>query len=196
MAGKELAVEAAAEMTGVASGVLLLAVLLVAGADAAADGVTLGGLLPLDWSTDVTWLVEAATTAAVALDAGAVELAALEATAGAADAAASSVPCAVAVLSVATVLVLATLMVPLPLPEEALFSLVLAAGISSLDLAAFLLDIGFCFVLPGALRWMGLVSTAPETSEKGTKPGATAGAGCIAAGRLPGVKLALGLLVG
>jgi hypothetical protein len=75
--------------------------------------------------------------------------------------------------------------------------LLLVAGSSSVDLFAFLLlEIGFCFVPLGCFRCGAAALPLPTTSEKGVKPGATDGACCVAAGKLPGVKLAFGLLVG
>jgi hypothetical protein len=75
-----------------------------------------------------------------------------------------------------------------------LVSIVLETRFSALDFVVFLLDTGFCLELPGALRCKGLL--LPSIAENGVKPGATAGAGWAAAGRLPGLKLAFGLLVG
>jgi hypothetical protein len=73
----------------------------------------------------------------------------------------------------------------------------LTLGTSLVGLAAFLAETGFCLVVPGALRCSGLVVVSPPViSEKGTKPGATAGAGWAGKALLPGMKLALGLLVG
>lgn len=75
--------------------------------------------------------------------------------------------------------------------------LLLVAGSSSVDLFAFLLlEIGFCFVPLGCFRCGAVALPLPTTSEKGVKPGATDGACWVAAGKLPGVKLAFGLLVG
>jgi len=75
-----------------------------------------------------------------------------------------------------------------------LVSIVLEAGFSAVDFVVFLLETGFCLELPGAFRCKGLL--LPSIAENGVKPGATAGAGCAAAGRLPGLKLAFGLPVG
>jgi hypothetical protein len=82
------------------------------------------------------------------------------------------------------------------LPVTGLASPVLDAGSSSVDFVAFLLETGFCLELPGAFKCTGLPLSTPVISEKGVKPGATAGAGWAAAGKLPGLKLALGPLVG
>jgi hypothetical protein len=82
------------------------------------------------------------------------------------------------------------------LPVADLASLVLDAGSSSVDFVVFLLETGFCLELPGAFKCTGLPLSTPVISEKGVKPGATAGAGWAAAGKLPGLKLALGPLVG
>lgn len=74
--------------------------------------------------------------------------------------------------------------------------LLLVAGSSSVDLLTFLLEIGFCFVPLGCFRCGAVSLPVPTTSEKGVKPGATEGACWFDGGKLPGVKLAFGLLVG